>query len=558
MRNWRLIFVLLAALSALALVFSGCAGKGVVRTTPQAATQTVKPAATTTATPAPTGPSGQLRVALGTFGEERFYPPSASTTNLWSILGPMYDWMFRLKGQDLTPGIIEKWAMAPDGLSWTYNVQKGVKWHNGDNLTARDVSFTIDRYRAPDALHVYLKQMVDRVEIVDDYTLRIFTKGVQPYLPNMSTLHDPADGAVLPKDYFERVGMEKFQLSPVGSGPFKFVSHAPGDSVIFEAVDKHWRQTPAFKKLSLILMPEEATRIAALKTASVDIVEVGLEGANQVEAAGLKAINLDVMIPWMTIWGSYSPKVAGTPIADVRVRQALSLAINREEIGKTFFRGKYTLPYVAGFPEGAADLDLASWKSYAAKAYRYDPEEAKRLLKEAGYANGFSMKLYTFAMSGAPYLPQLGEIVSGYWAKIGATVQPTPVDYGGVFRGWSLGLTEPKPELLGQASVWRLTNNPVTTKNLTATFSGTTRTMALLGTAKPDLDKLISDAMSEPDTVKRRGMLAKAMQAAADSWVVLPITSVPVTAALGPGVSIDFPQPAISLVFHLELAKHTK
>ncbi|MBI2957310.1 MAG: ABC transporter substrate-binding protein, partial [Chloroflexi bacterium] len=490
------------------------------------------------------------------FGEENLYPATASWTTRTGLLAPMYDWPIALKGMDLAPGVVEKWELAADGLSWIYNVRKGIKFHDGSSLTARDLKFTFDSALAPKSVATYLKGMVDRVEVAGDFIVRVFTKGPQPYLPNMTTLYDPSEGAVVPKDYFERSGASGFAERPVGSGPFAFARRVPGDSIQFEANLGYWGQVPAFKKLTINLMPEEGTRVAALKTGELDAIEVGFDAARALETAGYTTPALDFVIPTIHLFGAYDSRGASLPLADVRVRQALSLAINRDEIRKTFFYGKADPAFVSPLPEGTADLDTAFWRDYSDKLYRYDTAEAKRLLTAAGYPNGFTLKLYTFAMTGAPYLPKLGEITAGYWEKVGVKAQVTPVDYG-VFRTMYMK-SPPDPALVGSALVWRLTDNPIAPKPMTSTYAPVAGKLQLLSNAMPDLAALIDGAMTEPNTAKRRDMLAKAVKTGAETFVGLPISTAPMMSALGPNVKIPFPKPAISLSYYLGIATHGK
>ncbi|MBI4303039.1 MAG: ABC transporter substrate-binding protein [Chloroflexi bacterium] len=521
-------------------------------------TPTPTPTPTPKPTPAPTGPYGDLRIALSTLGGERFNPPKMTVTVLLNMMAPMYDFMLRSEElTKLTPGLVEKWEMAADGLSWVFSVRKGVKFHNGDDLTANDIKFTLEQFGAKDALYTYIRDMFDHAEVVDTYTLRVYTKGKQPYFPYMVCLAGtPAMGQVMPQKYIEQRGISYYEQHPVGTGPFRFVRQVPGDMVEYEALDKHWRQVPAFKKLTVILMPEETTRVAALKTAQVDIIDVGQEAAIEMETSGFRAVNLDIMTAMtamVVLHGTKDPLVAGKPIADLRVRQALSLAINRDEIRKAFFYDKAGPPTPPFATEGSADIDGAYWMSYAAKVYRYDPEEGKRLLKEAGYASGFTIKLYSHSIRGAPYLPKLAEVVAGYWAKIGVKTEIVPSDWG-VFQGLR---NRRAPELVGQASMFRYGSSAVTPKDLTA-GAHSRGLFGIFGTAMPELDKILDDAMMEADASKRKEMLTKVLQTTIDSYVYLTIARPPAMAALGPQVDIDFPNPSYSIPLYAEYAKHKK
>ncbi len=527
-------------------------------------TTTTKPSITPSVKPTQTKPYGELKIGLGTLGNERFDPILANTTTIGNLLTPMFDFVMWLdkaalreqtseKKSDLRPVVVDSWEVSADGLSWTYHIHKGIKFHNGEELTADDVKFSIEQYLRSDTYLTYVKNMVQRVEKVDDYTVRIYTQGKQPYLAYMMALtNTPASGIVLPKDYIEKNGMEYFERYPIGSGSFKYVRRVPGDMVEYEALDEHWYQTAAFKKLTVILMPEEVTRMASLKTGAVDITEVSIEGAADLDRGGYKTFVVDIQTPMAQFHGAYDSRAAGMPITDIRVRQALSLAINRDEIRQSFFSGKAGPPMPAYFNESSDDIDVPYWRDYVAKLYRYDPDEAKRLLKEAGYADGFTIKFYTFAARGASFLPKLGEVIQAYWSKVGVKAEIVPIDQG-TYTTWRKG---PSPQLVGQATLFRYGTSLTITCLSSGYESGQVNNM--VGKGMPELDALINAARTETDTPKRQEILAKAIKMATDAYVSVQICSAPGMGAYGPAIDLDFPFPPVapSIPPYANIARH--
>ncbi len=538
------------------LSLAGCAQPPATTTAPPTATTTATapPTATATATPSQaTGPYGELRMAISTFGGESFDPiiTSASDTESWEY--PMFDFLTHSQGSELAPGIAEKWEVAADGLSWTFKIRQSVKFHNGEDLKADDVKFSLERYMSKDALYRYISDMVERLEIVDDYTLKAYTKGTQPYLAiQCGLLFSPSQGAIMPKDYIEQNGMTFFKTHPVGSGPFKFIRNVPGDMVEYEAIAKHWRASPDFKKLTMILIPEETTRVAALKSGQVDAIDVGLEAAEELDKAGFETPSLDFNSAMVPLHGAYTTKGVTLPTGDIRVRKALSLAINREEIAKSFFYGKSVVPMPPFLAESSSDVDIAYWKDYAVKNLNiYDPDKAASLIKEAGYPNGFTIKLWTCTISGAPYLPKLAEVVQGYWTKVGVKTEIVPTDWG-TYRG-----LRKAAELIGQASTYRYGPTPMTPKDLNVGYHSA-GTFALLAKTIPELDKLIDGAYTETNDTKRKEMLASVIQQGTDTYTIINIASVPVVAALGPRIQIDFPIPTRAVGLGADIARHRK
>ncbi len=548
------------------LLAAGCAGAP--PTTQPTATQTTPPTTTAAASPTPTkpatgGPAGKYIIALSSFGTEVFDPTKAEMTTVLGIQTPLYDFMVRLDSKgSLAPGVLDKWEIAADGRSWTYTVHKGIKFHNGEDLTADDVKFSLERYIAKDAIYAELRDIVERIEKVDDYTVRVYTKDLQVYLPYLSSFWTPGQGQVQPKDYIEQNGMEKFERQPVGSGPYRLARRVPGDMVEFEALDSHWRKVPAFKKLDIVLMPEETTRVASLRTQSVDVIDVSLEATGDLnEADGYKIITADVTTPMVNLHGTQYPSAAGLPTADIRVRKALSLAVNREEIMKNFFFGKSNPPPPSYITPYAKDMDVAKWTQWAADYYKYDPEEAKRLLKEAGFANGFTIKLYSSAIRGAPFLPKLAEIVAGYWTKIGVNPQIIPMDWGAFGRIRAA----PAPELIGNASMFRYTSNPIATTALLSGYSNTgifrLFSTSPKDTAKPDLDKLLAQVNTEPDSTKRGEILGKIMEMTTPEYISFMLCTAPSLFALGPRVALDLntiPMPIKGFGMVMDMVKPDK
>jgi peptide/nickel transport system substrate-binding protein len=391
------------------------------------------------------------------------------------------------------------------------------------------------------------------MQIINDNTLKVNTNDKQPYLAiQLGTLFSPEQGAVMPKDYIEKNGVEYFKQHPVGTGPFKFVRHISGDMIQYQALDSHWRKVPAFRNLTLILMPEETTRIASLKTGAIDATDVSLESANELEKAGFKTPTLNYNSALVMLSGAYTPQGSKLPTADIRVRQALSLAINRDELINSFFYGKARPALPAFTMEASQNVDVAYWTKYAADNLNtYDQAKARQLLKDAGYPNGFSFKFWTCTISGSPYLPRMAEVIQGYWKQIGVTAEIVSTDWG-TYQG-----LRKKPELIGQASTYRYPVTAMLPKDLSVAYQST-GTFALLGTTNPDIDKLINDSYTEMDSNKRTEMLAKVIKAGSDTYTALALASAPVVCALGPKVDINFPIPTWAVGLGVDIATHRK
>src|SRR5262249_37006472 len=159
--------------------------------------------------------------------------------------------------------LAESWTMSKDGLTYEFILRKGARFHNGDAVTAEDVEFTFERYRGSSAPP--FKEKVREVQVVGLDRVRFQLK--EPWPDFMTFYGTSASGAgwVVPKKYVERVGDEGFKKSPIGAGPFRFVSYTPGVELVAEAFDGYWRKTPSVRRIVFKALPEESTRAAALK-----------------------------------------------------------------------------------------------------------------------------------------------------------------------------------------------------------------------------------------------------------------------------------------------------
>src|SRR3989442_9299816 len=168
-----------------------------------------------------------------------------------------------------TPSLAESFTQSKDGLTYEFVIRKGVKFHNGDPVTAEDVKFSFERYRGAGAK--LLKERVREVQIVDPGRVRVHLK--EPWPDFMTFYGTSATGAgwIVPKAYVEKVGDDGFKKAHIGAGPYRVVSFTPGVELVMEAFEGYWRKTPHVKRLVFKSMAEETTRAAALKKGDVDI-----------------------------------------------------------------------------------------------------------------------------------------------------------------------------------------------------------------------------------------------------------------------------------------------
>lgn len=394
-----------------------------------------------------------LRYAAGSFGEESMDPTRTSISASLGLVGPLWDWLTEIDAAGkLSPGLALSWKAGEDGKSWTFKLRPGVKFHDGSEMTAEDVQFTLmEGFRRPKAKASRVRQFrkgIKDVKVVDRHTVTVVTAKPWPTFPYDMSFQPGIEGIVLPKAYIKKVGWDGFAQKPVGTGPWKFVKHEVGNFIEFAAVKDHWRKSPNFDRLRTVLVKEASTRVAMLKTGQVDVARISLDEVQDVTKAGFKiAEDPQPTSVRIHLYATYYDEAG--PVKDVRVRQALNLAVNRQVIVDTLLHGKGqpaavfpSSPISIGFP---ADL----------KPYPHDPAKARKLLADAGYPNGFSIKLFALPTGGFTQYLQLAEIVAGYWEAIGVKTSIVPTDIG-AFRPFYIANPQ-SPKIVGQAGTFATT-----------------------------------------------------------------------------------------------------
>ncbi|GIX49366.1 MAG: diguanylate phosphodiesterase [Candidatus Tectimicrobiota bacterium] len=436
---------------------------------------------------------------------------------------------FNYERGGIGPGVAERWEPGDDGESWIFYLRKGLRWHNGDPVTAHDVKFSLERTMSPESIAsraAALRRNVKRIEVIDDFTVRVYTNGYQPYFPANLSRAVFQEGQLMPKKYIETVGVEEFRRRPVGSGPWKFVRSVPGDRIEYEAVDyPHWRGTPHFKRLVILLVPEESTRVAMVRTGEAAIASISPESIREVEAAGLKVVAVPgTMQAIYQFYGLYRPEFRNSPLADVRVRQALSLAINRQQIIDHVMYGYARWPLPFAVFRYSVDTDIARWEAWAREALRYDPARAKALLAEAGYPNGFALTFVNTALPGTPFMFQIGEAVADFWTKLGLQVTLRHVEWGS-YQPMQLG---EQKGLAGNASMFRTAGRPVAAARYYGAFHSKSA-HHLFGDPEhcdslcQEFDRLHLEVVSERDDAKRAEKTNRMIELVANTWIAVPI-----------------------------------
>lgn len=383
------------------------------------------------------------------------------------------------------------------------HLRKDVKFHNGDPLTAEDFEFSFNRQRDPKISRIaHLQAAVERFEIVDPYHFRLhFSEGDATYDTDSLRLW------ALPKKYIQQVGEEGFATRPVGTGPWKFVARNVKTDIKFDFFEDYWNKQhrPTVKHLHIKIIPEDLTRVAALKTGAVDLIEsVPVAAvAELAKTPGIKTVTLNTS---NNLFIQLATQIPGTPWHDVRVRRAAAHAIDMDAIIKNVLFGQ---------GERYAQLSPDDFGyDPAQKPYAYDPKKARQLLSEAGFPRGFETPCYNFTTQREPNLKEVGEAIFAYFGAIGIRCKPLQgVEYTAwlnLIRRWPEGSTQ-KPMDGAASSMYGHSGNDVSNAWAATlhTFEPQRGFGSSSNTSVPELDKMIEEQKREMDPDKRIVMIRK-------------------------------------------------
>jgi peptide/nickel transport system substrate-binding protein len=278
---------------------------------------------------------------------------------------------------NIVPDLAEKWDILDDGRIYVFHLRKGVKFHDGTDLNAEAVKFNFDRILDP-AIKSYVRpfyEPVDKVEAVDDYTLRVVSK--EPFGALLQTLAAYAQGVPVGSPTAIKKDGDDWVRHPVGTGPFIFKDWKPGERVVLERNPNYFKKgLPYLDGIEFHIMRDPLAAVTALRTAAIDLVT----------RVTVRNVPIVEKVPGIVLrtGPDRAPVIAlvnmrHKPFDDLRVRKAIAgYGIDRAEIARVVYLGK-TKPLVSIIPEGVQDyLDLN-------ELYPYDPAKAKALLREAGY-----------------------------------------------------------------------------------------------------------------------------------------------------------------------------
>jgi len=456
---------------------------------------------------------GQMTWALHFALAPTWFDPAETSGIItpYVVLYALHDAMVKpLPGNPMAPALAESWSVSPDGLVFEFVVRKGVRFHNGEPVTAEDVKFSLERYRGTAS-----KTLKERVAAIETEPGRVRIRLKQPW-PDFMTFYAIATGAgwIVPKKYVEKVGEDGFKKAPVGAGPYRFVSFTPGVELVLEAFDQYWRKPPSVKRLVFRVVPDDTTRLAALKRGEVDIA-YAIWGALAEEvrrSAGLTLKATLVPTPfWVYFADQWDPK---SPWHDRRVRLAASHAIDRAGINEA---------ENLGFAKITNSIVPASFDFYwQPPVYAFDPGRARQLLAEAGYPNGFDAGDYSVDAA----FTNVAEATVNFLQAVGIRAKVRPLERAAFFKTFG----EKKLKNLVQGASGAFGN--AATRLETFVASGGVYAYG----SYPDIDGLFRGQATELDRKRREATLHRIQQLVHEKAIFAPIWQLAAMTGVGPRV----------------------
>ena len=433
-------------------------------------------------------------------------------------------------GLELEPRLAESWRAIND-TTWEFKLRRGVKFHDGSDFTAQDVKFSIERIptvAGPNPTTIYVRR-VKETKVIDPLTLHVITDGAAPTLPNdfirLFIVSAKAAAGLTKETANEAFNSGK---AAVGTGPYKYVSWQPKGDLVLARNDAYWGPKEPWARHVRKEIANDAARVAQLKAGQLDLI-------TRVPATDVAALKRDAKINVQTIDTVYvfnveldmrekalnvsakdGSALARNPFLDVRVREAIDLAIDRkalasvamEELGRP--ANQMVTPSIFGFNKALAER-------------RYDPAAARKLLADAGYANGFKVQ-FSFTQDRLPGDKEVGISIAQMLAAIGIDAQPNAQPAAVFFPARTRG------EFSMSMSGWgTLTGEAHYTLSSLAHSNDKEKKMGafnVLNYNNPVMDKLLQDAAIEMDVAKRRKYLEDAATLLEKDRQRLPIVSV--------------------------------
>ena len=425
-----------------------------IQATATPTTAAMKPTATPTPVPTPTATPVVMveavvdRMVLAAGGPLVEGTVPWLSTSVMFYIRPMYESLLATdptNGMEV-PQLATKWEMDVDGKGWTFDLVEDVPFHDDwGEFTSADVVHMYERLTAEGSLAsgaTFWREAVTSAEDVvpnGDHQVKFKLTRAEPDMAIVRLGTILGNFLVQSNAQWDKVGDDGSIAHPAGTGPYSFVKHVQAEGTLFEQVKNHWRHTPDFKELSIRFVGEPATRLAMLLAEESHLTDIPVDLQDAALERGMvRTVAGNPRSPWVLWWGGLyfaDPVKADpdVPWTNILVREAMNRAVDKQAILDGLFAGRGSLAPLYGFLPHKQGWNPA-WADDLEEKYGYDPERAKELLVEAGYPDGFHMKINSYKEF-YPALPIVFEAAAQYWEAIGLDIEILEVDYAVIRPG---------------------------------------------------------------------------------------------------------------------------
>jgi peptide/nickel transport system substrate-binding protein len=482
---------------------------------------------------APTAPSASLGGAAGQPAAERraenqvirigtafsvsTLSPRGALPPAPFLYWPMYDNLTQFGPKyEVRPAVAERWTVSPDGRTWTFTLRRDVKFWDGTPLTAEDVAFSLTQVLRNRWPAIGFFAGVADVSAPDQWTVTITSRQ-----PDMAVPNGGSYLWIVPKAYYEQIGADAFSDKPMGSGPYEVAEYRPGDMIRYrKRSEPHPFRQPANTEIIFRTIPDPGQRANGLRTGELDLsagTSFPPDLAEQLQRANITVLNQPGAVVLLTMSQGVA-EARNTPLKDKRVRQALNYAIDRETIARVLYKG-------TAVPIAQAALPGSVYYDESVKPIPYDPAFAKRLLAEAGYPNGFRLP------AGLDV-----SIAHGYRDLV-LTIQSSLKEIGVEFEVNFLesGEYDDRTRATGgkmRGDLWVHATSDAngfgtTIRSLYGCGRPVPEPAYALFWCNPAWDRLMDQALAEPDPARRQQLLHEANRIQREDWPAIYVVTTP-------------------------------
>jgi peptide/nickel transport system substrate-binding protein len=439
---------------------------------------------------------------------------------------------------EIEPDLAERWEQSPDGLRWTFTLRKGVQFHKGFGaVTADDVVFSFKRVLDPKtgAPMRSIVEIIKEVTAVDDHTVRMSIE--HPDSAFLMRLTHHRSGCIYSKKALEKFGPDA-PWNPIGTGPFLFKEHQPQQKVVFVANDQYFRGRPKIDEVHYFNVPEIATILLGMEKGDFDLTRI--TGPANAPYGALKKAGMAIdVVDFGGFMGLYL-RNDREPFNDIRVRKAISHALNRDEITQTIM-GPVGVRWHSPVPDsfyGYTPIELPR--------YEYDPELAKKLLAEAGHAQG--LQLRTWISNRQDYNKTM-VMIQEHLRKVGVELKIEVAEHA-KFHDYNLKNLQPHMALIGgvelpHAQLWldeRFNSKALPPGSNFANYKN------------PQVDRWLKEAEGALDPETQKALYVKIQRAIMEDAAFVPIYNYKMFLARNPRVKLNYQEGAVLNWFYTSIA----